>query len=193
MSSRRCAATTTARSSETYGQTDPGINQDFDYPQVQHNGYGRLYLDRPHQLRFDGYYRLPLGLSIGLQAWLRSGAPLSRLGYLNDYFLPLSNIPLDPKGYTGRLPTEWDANLVLQYPIPIGPVTVTPQAYLYNVFNNQIRTQQDMIWSNVQPKGYADNPDVIFDPNQKQTNDHYGQVTARSDPRLFRAAIRVSF
>jgi Carboxypeptidase regulatory-like domain/TonB-dependent Receptor Plug Domain len=176
--------------SETYGQTDPGINQDFDYPALYHNSYGRLYLDRPHQLRFDGYYLTPLGLSIGLQAWLRSGAPLSRLGYFNNWLGVWSPIQLDPKGYTGRLPMEWDANLVLAFPIAVGPVTVTPQAYIYNVFNNQIRTAQDMVWSNQQQDGY---PDTIYDPSQKQTNPNYGKVTARQDPRLFRAAIRISF
>src|SRR5262249_15233023 len=66
--------------SETYGKTDPGVNQDFDYPQISYNSYGRLYLDRPHQFRFDGQYAAPFGLLIGLQTWLRSGAPLSRLG-----------------------------------------------------------------------------------------------------------------
>src|SRR5262249_45854651 len=176
--------------SETYGQTDPGINQDFDYPQLFHNSYGRLYLDRPHQLRFDGYYSTPFRLSIGLQTWLRSGAPLSRLGYLNSNGGPWSPIQLDPKGYTGRLPMEWDANLVLQFPIEVGPATITPQAYLYNVFNNQIRTAQDMVWSDQQQDGY---PTTIYDPNQKQTNPNYGKVTARSDPRLLRFALRISF
>jgi hypothetical protein len=176
--------------SETYGQTDPGINQDFDYPAIYHNSYGRLYLDRPHQLRFDGYYLTPLGLSVGLQTWLRSGAPLSRLGYLNSNYGPWSPVQLDPKGYSGRLPMEWDANVILEFPIKVGLVTVTPQAYIYNLFNNQIRTAQDMIWSNQQQVGY---PDTIFDPNQKQTNPNYGKVTAREDPRLFRAAIRISF
>jgi carboxypeptidase family protein/TonB-dependent receptor-like protein len=176
--------------SETYGQTDPGINQDFDYPAIYHNSYGRLYLDRPHQLRLDGFYVTPFRLSIGLQAWLRSGAPLSRLGYLQNYFVPWSPIQLDPKGYTGRLPMEWDANLVLAFPIEVGPVTVTPQAYVYNLFNNQIRTSQDMVWSNQEQIGY---PDSIFDPSQKQTNPNYGRVTGRQDPRLFRAAVKVSF
>jgi hypothetical protein len=32
-----------------------------------------------------------------------------------------------------------------------------------------------------------------YDPNQKQTNTNYGKVTERQDPRLFRAAIRISF
>ena len=43
---------------------------------------------------------------------------------------------LDPRGSDGRLPTLWGANLSLGYPVNFGAVTVTPQAYLYNVFNS---------------------------------------------------------
>ena len=172
------------------GQTDPGINSDFDYPELFHNSYGRLYLDRPHQARLDGFYVTPFDVTIGVQGWLRSGAPLNKLGYFNSYVGPWSPIQLVPKGYAGRLPTEWDANLTLGYPIRFGPVTATLQAYVYNAFNNQIRTDQDTVWSDQAP---ADYPASIYDPNQDQNNPNYGKITGRSEPRLFRAAIRVSF
>ena len=87
---------------------------------------------------------------------------------------------------------EWEANLTLEYPIRIGPVTVTLQAYVYNLFNNQIRTGQDTVWS-TQPAqdGY---PDTIYDPNQRlEPTSNYGKITGRQPPRLFRAALRVSF
>jgi hypothetical protein len=175
--------------SEGYGgQTDPGINADFDYPQMWHDGYGRLFLDRPQQLRLDGYYTLPFGLTVGLQAWLRSGAPLNQIGYLNGYYGAV--IQLVPKGYAGRLPMEWDANLTLGYPIAIGPATVTLQAYLFNLFNNQIPVSRDTTWTDQQPNNY---PDTIYDPTQPSTNVNYGKVTGRSSPRLFRAAVKVSF
>ncbi len=68
-----------------YGQSWPGVNSDFDYPQMSHNGYGALALDRPHRFRFDGYWVSPWRLSVGLQAFAESGAPLNRLGYLNAF------------------------------------------------------------------------------------------------------------
>ncbi len=145
-----------------HGQTDPGISADFDYPQIIHNGYGRLYLDRPHQLRLDGYYQTPFGLSVGLQTWLRSGAPLNQLGYFNGLYG--SAIQLVPKGYAGRLPMEWEANLTLEYPIRFGPAIVTLQGYVYNLFNNQIRLSQDTVFTAQQQDGY---PDTIYDPNQR--------------------------
>lgn len=72
----------------------------------------------------------------------------------------------------------------------IGRVTVTLQAYVFNLFNNQFATSQDMDWTTQAPPDY---PTSLYDPNQKQNNPEYGKVTARQDPRLFRAAVRVSF
>jgi hypothetical protein len=174
--------------SEKNGQTDPGINSDFDYAQLVHNSYGRLFLDRPNRFRFDGYYDTPLGLSVGLQFFVSSGLPLEKRGYFNDYYR--SSVNLVPRGSAGRMPTVWDANLTLSYPVRVGPVTATLQGYVYNLFNNQIPVYQNIVWSNSPPAQY---PDTLYDPNQQQTNGNYGKVQARSDPRLFRAAIRISF
>jgi hypothetical protein len=74
--------------------------------------------------------------------------------------------------------------------VAIGPATVTLQAYLFNAFNNQVPIARDEVWSYFPQAGY---PDTIFDPNQAQTNETYGGVMDRSDPRSFRTAIRVSF
>jgi len=174
-----------------YGQTDPGINADFDYAAFNHNAYGRLFLDRPHRFRLDGYYVTPFRLTIGLQGYVTSGAPLNKIGFFNDFYG--SYIQLVPKGYAGRMPTQWEANLSLAYPIQIGLVTVTLQAYLFNLFNHQTPTYQDTIWSTQPPPGYANSPDAIYDPNQPQTNPTYGKVTGRLPPRSFRAAVKVSF
>jgi hypothetical protein len=110
------------------------------------------------------------------------------MGYLNFFYGPV--VPLVQRGYAGRLPTLWEANVTLGYPIAIGPVTVTLQAFLYNLFNNQIRTQQDTAYTINQPQGY---PDTIYDPNVPSNNPNYGHILARQDPRLFRAAVKVSF
>ena len=174
---------------EGFFQTSPGINLDFDYPPLLHNDYGRLYLDRPIDARVSGSYRTPWRLSVGLETYVLSGPPLDRLGYLNA-IVGRWPMRLDARGYAGRMPTQWEANLTLEYPLRVGPTTVTLQAFVFNLFNNQIRTGQDMVWSLAQPPGY---PDSIYDPNQPQTNANYGKITARQPPRLFRAALRVSF
>ena len=170
------------------GASIPGSNEDFDYPALWHDGYGILALDRPHRFRLDGYWVLPWGLSVGLQAFAESGAPFNQLGYFNPNYGSL--VFLVPRGTAGRLPTNWGADLDLAYPIAVGPVTVTLQAYLFNVFNKQIAVSRDEAWSDSPGTNL---PATIYDPNQLKTNDLYGAVTGRSDPRSFRAALRVSF
>jgi hypothetical protein len=166
----------------------PGFNSDFDYPAIWHNGYGILTLDRPHRFRLDGYWVTPWRLSVGLQAFVESGAPVNKMGYFNGGYGPV--VYLVPRGSAGRLPTLWEANLTLGYSIPLGPVTATLQMDLFNVFDNQIPIATDEGWANRPPEGF---PATIYDPNQEQSNEDYGSVTGRSDPRAFRAALRVSF
>ncbi|MFN2632730.1 MAG: hypothetical protein ABR610_04865, partial [Thermoanaerobaculia bacterium] len=146
------------------------------------------FLDRPHRLRLDAFYVTRFGLSFGSQFVVRSGAPLNKLGYLNQYWG--SAIQLVPRGSAGRLPTEWEANLTVSYPVHIGPMTATVQVYAYNLFNNQIATFRDTVWSSNAPHDW---PASIYDPNQDQSNENYGKVTSRQDPRSLRAAVKVSF
>jgi hypothetical protein len=173
---------------EVTGSTGLGWEEDYDYPAQWHNGYGTLALDRPHKFRFDGFWVTPWRLSVGLQAFVESGAPLNRLGYFNFFYG--SMIFLVPRGSAGRLPTLWDGNLVVGYPVTVGPLTVTLQGYVFNLFNNQIATSRDDVWSRDPPDGF---PDTIYDPNQEQNNPEYGKITGRSEPRSFRAAVKISF
>ena len=85
--------------SEATGQTDPGINADFDYYQFSFNAYGNLELDRPVQARLDAVYNAPFGLSAGLQFYVRSGLPISRLGWFNDGYGAV--LYLDTRGSDG--------------------------------------------------------------------------------------------
>jgi outer membrane receptor protein involved in Fe transport len=169
---------------------DPGTSEELAGPaSTWHNNYGALDLDRPHRVRLDGFWLTPWRISIGLQTFLESGAPINKMGYLNDNVG--AAVFLVPRGTAGRLPTLWEANLQLAYPVVLGPVTATLQAYCYNLFNNQIATSKDEAWSfDTPPPGY---PATIYDPNQPQTNPTYGQVTSRYAPRSFRAALKVSF
>jgi hypothetical protein len=117
-----------------------------------------------------------------------TGAPLIQYVYFNGFYGAF--LQLVPRGSAGRLPMVWESNLTLEYPIRIGPVTATLQAYVYHLFNNQIQNSQDITWNDQQQDGY---PNTIYDPNQPSTNGNYGLITERQTPRLFRAALRVSF
>jgi len=165
--------------------TQPGFSADFDLPIYWYNAYGRLYLDRPHHFRLDGYWATSLGLSVGVQAFVESGAPLSRTAFVCE---GCNTAYLVPRGYAGRLPTQADGNLTLGYPVVIGPTTVTLLAYVYNVLNRQTPTGKDTDWTVIANTGYD-----VLDPNQPANNQNYGKITERESPRLFRAAVRVSF
>jgi hypothetical protein len=173
---------------EGRGQTDPGINADYDYFLFLHNNDGKLFLDRPHNLRLDMSYTTPFKLFVGFQAFVRSGAPLNKQGYFNSGYG--AEIMLVERGSAKRLPTQYDANLTLGFPIQLGPVSITPQLYVFNLIGRQQNVLEDVRWSTSQPAGY---PNTIFDPNQQQTNPNYGKITTRSDPRLLRGAVKISF
>ncbi len=66
-------------------------------------------------------------------------------------------------------------------------------AYAYNLINQQIRTGQDITCTNGRSENGAGYPNNIYDPNQPCNNLDYGKGTDRQSPRLFRAAVRVSF
>jgi outer membrane receptor protein involved in Fe transport len=172
---------------EAFQNTTPGLNQDFDWPYYWHEAYGSLFLDRPHRFRFDGYWVTPPGLTLGLQAFAASGPPFDQIGYVG-YVGAMTY--LVPRGSAGRLPTEWDANLSLSYPIQFGPATVTLVAYAFNVFNHQTPTSQNPFWTLGEADGY---PNTIYDPDQEPHNEDYGKYTGRQAPRYFRGAVRVSF
>ncbi|MEO8190651.1 MAG: carboxypeptidase regulatory-like domain-containing protein [Acidobacteriota bacterium] len=169
---------------EASGQTDPGINADYDYNQFLINSYGKLELDRPHQFRIDAVYTAPFGLSAGFQGYIRSGQPKNNLGYYNGFYPDL--LYLSQRGFAGREPTEYEINLSLAYNIGIGPVTITPQLYVFNLLNRQVETANDdglnTYLGTYTPSGQAviDNPD-------------YRKTFARSGARLFRGALKITF
>ena len=190
---------------EASGQTDPGINADFDYYQFAINGYGNLELDRPVQARIDAAYNAPFGLSLGAQFYVRSGLPISRLGFFNDFYPDL--LYLDQRGSDGRTPTDYDLNLSMGYNLNVGPVTVTPQLYLYRAFNRQTATSVDATFN---PGGsFVTDPASPFygqagvqpgDGNCPATasgpcpdNPDYRKVNLRNPGRLMRVALKVTF
>ena len=181
---------------ENFGvaETDPGHNADFDYPSFWYQSYGRLFLDRPNSARLDVSYTASFGLFAGVGAYAQSGAPISRRGYFNEVYGG-ANIFLLPRGEAGKLPTLWEASLTVGYPVAVGPVSVTLQAYVYNLFNNQLNANQSMSYTNQQTPGYPGNLyDPVLPPEDADlVNPNYGKILNRQEPRLFRAAVRVSF
>src|SRR5262249_24716016 len=195
---------------EATGQTDPGINADFDYPAMLQIASGRLELDRPSQGRLDAVYNAPWGLSAGLQFYVRTGTPTSILGdYGSGYN---ESLYLFRRGYAGRLPTDYEMNLSLAYNFAAGPVTITPQAYAFQLLNRQTATARNPAFNpygtfvtdptspfygqaGVQPgtTGPSGNDCPASAPHPCTDNPDYKKTTAQISPRQFRFALKVTF
>jgi carboxypeptidase family protein/TonB-dependent receptor-like protein len=171
-----------------FGGQTPGINVDFDYPQLTRNAYGRLFLDRPHSARVDGSYTTPFHLFVGLGAFAQSGAPVDRYTYFNEIYE--TTLFLVPRGSVKRLPTLWQADLTLGYPISVGPLRATLQIYVFNIFNTHIETWEATGYRNSPGPNY---PADMFDPNILSDDPRYGSVLDRQRSRRIRGALKFSF
>jgi len=151
-------------------------------------------------------YTAPFGLSAGAQFYVRSGLPTTRYGFFNNFYP--TDLFLTPRGSGERTPTDYEMNVSLGYNINIGPVTVTPQAYLYNVFNRQTVTAVDTNFNSA--GSFVTNPASPFygqagvEPGTAATcpasasgpctdNPDYGKAVQRVNPRLLRIALKVTF
>jgi outer membrane receptor protein involved in Fe transport len=200
------------------GQTDPGINADYDYPLFSVNADGRLYLDRPHQLRLDTVYTAPFGLSVGLGAYYRSGAPVSRYGWYNVFYPNLLHLLTrgeDTAVSDGRLPATYEANISLGYTFNFGRVSVTPTLYVFNLLDRQATTDVEEDFNsngtfclNAAGCTATTISEETGEPDMSQRNfdrlgtvpfgsplpqDDWAKPTGRQDPRQIRAGVRISF
>jgi hypothetical protein len=174
------------------GQTDPGINADFDYPLFLSNAYGNLALDRRHQLRLDGSYTFDFGLTTSLSAHARSGAPLSVYGYFNSGY-GAEGYQVVPTGSAGRTPWDYDFNLGASYVFKINAISITLVAQAYNLLNRQdiLGYNQDCTVAPPPTAGAVTNCSVVSNPTS--ANPNYGLVSWRSSPRLLKLGARVTF
>jgi len=128
------------------GQNDPNINSAFDYADFLVNNKGLLSSDRTHVVKFYGSYTLgssmAKGLDIGLAAHWESGLPLTAYGYEHagyrnwEYYLTT-------RGALGRGPSDYEADVHLGYPIPLGGSHLNLLFDVFNIFNRQSITALD--------------------------------------------------
>jgi hypothetical protein len=182
------------------GQTDPGINADYDYAAFLHNAYGLLYLDRPHAGRLDVAYTTPFGLTAGFSGYVRTGTPQNTIGYFNSIYgselfliqrghggcpaLPsVVTVNTDPTASCAkdRLPTDYEISASLGYTIKIAPVDISLFLQGFNLLNRQtaIDNLQD----------FTQNPPG--DSQERQPD--YHKITTRTAPRALRFGARISF
>ncbi|MFT3693072.1 MAG: TonB-dependent receptor [Kofleriaceae bacterium] len=103
-------------STET-GQLDPNITSEYDLPGLLANRYGPMGLDRPHNVKVDGFYRFDLKtaglITLGASVRAQSGIPHNVLGADPTYGNGESY--LLPRGSFERSPTTGQADVHIAY------------------------------------------------------------------------------
>jgi outer membrane receptor protein involved in Fe transport len=168
---------------------DPNISAAYDYYEFFTNGSdlsvitnrGPLSNDRKSQFKISGLYVTPFKLQVGLTGYYRTGTPFTRMGYSDAY--GRYEFFLTPRGAEGRMPSTYEADLHLGYPLAIGPVDVNLLCDIFSLFNAQRAIILDQRW------GFQEADNASPTP----VNPTYGQATLRTPPTIVRFGVRVSF
>jgi len=167
---------------------DPNISAAYDYYDFFTNGInlnritdqGPLSNDRRHQLKLSGIYITPFKLSIGLSSFYRSGTPVTAYGYSDIY--ARYEFFLTDRGAMGRTPANYDADLHLGYPLPVGPVTLNFLLDVFNVFNTQRPILLDERWDFKEADNASPTP----------ANPNFRKPVLRTPPTSLRLGVRLS-
>jgi hypothetical protein len=190
-------------STDEGGRNSPNVERSFDlwFMMYQMNGDmvdGPLPQDRTHYFKAYGSYSFPIGLTVGVVAYGRSGNPIStQLSFNNSYIYP--------NGYNdlGRLPFTMWADVYAEWAIKIsGKYTVAFNAQLNNVTNTktwQYAVQGPSRRSMTVPDAtvltgtfnYIDALNAVGDPYR--INITYGQFSSRFGTWSARFGARFSF
>jgi hypothetical protein len=195
-------------STET-GQLDPNLTSLYDLPDLMANRYGFLGLDRPHNLKIDGFYQFDLKkaglLTAGASMRVISGIAHNALGAHPTYGNGESYIL--PRGAFERSPvtTTLDAHFSYGYRLN---KTTTLEGFIriFNLVNSQDELNVDEIYTfdNVVPVVGGDVNDLqhvkgsdlsaTIDGRRTVTpNKNFGNVNSQQAPRNVQLGFRVTF
>jgi hypothetical protein len=134
------------------GQTDAGLTELFDFPQIMDGRYGDLYNDHRHKFKLWGAYKLTSEIQVGANYLLQSGNPKLAIGYyptpdpngnLDGYAAAFfyQNGKLVPRGSLGTTPWMSKLDLSVKYTPKWGENKLTFGADLFNVTDRQTPTE----------------------------------------------------
>jgi outer membrane receptor protein involved in Fe transport len=131
-------------STET-GQLDPNITSEYDLEALLPNRYGPTGLDRPHNLKIDGFYRFDFKkaglLTLGGSFRVQSGIAHNVLG--NDPYGQNETYIL-PRGIDPRSPVSNEEDIHISYGYRLSKqVTLDVFMDIFNLFNQQQEASQD--------------------------------------------------
>ena len=196
-------------STET-GQLDPNITSEFDLPALMANRYGALGLDRPHNLKVDGFYMFDLKqaglLTFGASVHAQSGIPHNVLGADPSYGADESY--LLPRGVATRSPTTGQADIHVSYGRRLTKTTIlTVSADIFNLTDAQQEANSDETYTtdSAHPIVGGDMNDLkhiktidatssLETASTPTLNPNFGHTTAYLQaPRSFRFGLRLTF
>jgi len=121
-------------------QQDPNLTSLYDLPELMANRYGFMGLDRPHNLKVDGFYAFDFkkagALITGVSWRTQSGIPHNALGAHPAY--GASESYLLPRGSVPRSPVQSAADVHLSYKYAVNKNTaIEAFVNVFNLFNSQ--------------------------------------------------------
>jgi outer membrane receptor protein involved in Fe transport len=163
----------------------------FDIQSLLANRYGRLPGDRPHQIKFDGNYRMPWKLMVSVSFRIQSGIPFNALiphpvyGDNEGFEVPRGTA-INPLTGSNRTPATYNLDLGFHYPLWLDE-------------NRQLRIQFD--WFNVTNAQRAIRQDETLRTNSgipgansiQFPNPFYGQGVIFQYPSSLRIGIKFQF
>lgn len=190
-------------------QLDPNLTSLYDLPDLMANRYGPLGLDRPHNLKVDGFYQFDLKkaglLTAGASFRAQSGIAHNALGAHPVYGAGESY--LLPRGAFARSPVTTATDLHLSYGYRLSKnTTIEGFIRLFNLFNTQDELDVDEIYtSDSAIPVVGGTPDdlrhlkateagTFLEVNETVTpNKNFGKLSARQAPRSMQLGVRLTF
>jgi hypothetical protein len=193
-------------STET-NQLDPNITSQYDLPDLMANRYGPLGLDRPHNVKFDGFYQFDLhqaGLIVlGSSIRAQSGIAQNILGE-HPVYGPGESYLL-PRGAVPRSPMTSSVDVHVSYGRRLDKsVTLEGFFRVFNLFNSQdeLTVDQNYTFDSANPIVGGDLEDLKHAKSlnhgttQNQTlvkNLNFDHTTSLTVPRSFQFGMRLTF
>jgi outer membrane receptor protein involved in Fe transport len=190
-------------------QDDPNLTSLYDLPELMANRYGFMGLDRPHNLKIDGFYAFDFkkaGALITGASWrTQSGIPHNALG-AHPIYGP-SEAYLLPRGSFPRSPVQSAGDIHVSYKYSINKNTAL-EAFVnvFNLFNNQgeldadetytIDAAQPIVGGTPEDLAHLKQVDIVTGQEQNTTvtkNKNFGKLNVRESPRNIQLGFRLTF
>jgi hypothetical protein len=188
-------------------QLDPNITSMYDLPDLMPNRFGPSGLDRPHNLKVDGFYQFDLRkaglLIVGASLRAQSGVPGNTLA-AHPVYGPGESYLL-PRGTEYRSPATMTLDTHVSYGRQINKTTRLEGYFeIFNLFNQQDETSIDETYTNDSslPIVGGDSGDLSHaktNVDGRQTsatvtrNLNYGKTFSRNRPLTGQIGFRLTF